>query len=77
MIKKHTIFKRDKWNMVTVEVNGKQLILREITDQWGEECRTFLSRPEMMHWAQERFAPGRFDGTEEEAAQIMEAFRQV
>ncbi|WP_159881354.1 hypothetical protein [Paenibacillus puerhi] len=77
MIKKHTIFKRDKWNMLTVEVNGKQLILREITEQWGEECHTFLSRPEMMHWAEERFSKQRFDGTEEELEQIMEAFRQV
>ena len=33
MIKKHTIYKKDKWNMLTVEVNGKQLILREILIQ--------------------------------------------
>ncbi|TVY06659.1 hypothetical protein [Paenibacillus cremeus] len=77
MIKKHTIYKKDKWNMLTVEVNGKQLILREISDQWGEECHTFLSRPEMMHWAQNRFAKEKFDGSSEEHESIMEAFRNV
>lgn len=60
-----------------MEVNGKQLILREISDQWGEECHTFLSRPEMMHWVGERFSKERFQGTEEELEQIWEAFRQV
>ncbi len=76
-IKKHTIYKKDKWNMLTVEVNGKQLILREISDQWGEDCHTFLSRPEMMHWVNERFSKERFQGTDEERESIMEAFRQV
>ncbi|UUZ80014.1 hypothetical protein LJK88_34180 [Paenibacillus sp. P26] len=77
MIKKHIIYKKDKWNMLTVEVNGKQLILREISDQWGEDCHTFLSRPEMMHWVEERFKKSDFEGTEEEYESMMEAFRQV
>ncbi|CAG7625346.1 hypothetical protein PAESOLCIP111_02716 [Paenibacillus solanacearum] len=77
MIKKHIIYKKDKWNMLTVEVNGKQLILREISDQWGEDCRTFLSRPEMMHWVNERFSKASFEDGEEEYERIMEAFRQV
>jgi len=77
MIKKHIIYKKDKWNMLTVEVNGKQLILREISDQWGEDCRTFLSRPEMMHWVNERFSKSSFEDGEEEYERIMEAFRQV
>ncbi|CAG7650661.1 hypothetical protein ACFQI7_21995 [Paenibacillus allorhizosphaerae] len=77
MIKKHIIYKKDKWNMLTVEVNGKQLILREISDQWGEDCHTFLSRPEMMHWVNERFPKQSFEGSEEEYESMMEAFRQV
>ncbi len=40
MIKKHQIYKRDKWNMMTVEVNGRELILREISDEWGEETHS-------------------------------------
>ncbi|PZE20978.1 hypothetical protein [Paenibacillus xerothermodurans] len=75
MIKKHTIYKKDKWNMMNVEVQGKTLVVREITDQWGEECHTFLSRPEMMHWAENRFA--NFDGTEEELEAIMNALKEV
>lgn len=77
MIKKHTIYKKDKWNMLTVEVHGKQLVLREISDQWGEECHTFLSRPEMMHWVGERFKKDKFEGTEEEYEQMLQAFREV
>lgn len=76
-LKKHTIYKTDRWNMMTVEVNGKQLVLREISDQWGEECHTFLSRPEMMHWVEEKFRKEDFEGNEEEYERIIEAFRQV
>lgn len=77
MIKKVEIYKKDKWNMLTVEINGKNLILREISDQWGEDCHTFLSRPAMMQWAEERFSKEAFDGTEEEREQILKAFRQI
>ncbi|NOU97970.1 hypothetical protein GC093_32795 [Paenibacillus sp. LMG 31456] len=77
MIKKHLIYKIDKWNMLTVEVHGKTLILREISDQWGEECHTFISRPEMMHWAESRFSKEGFNGTPEEREAIMKAFKEV
>ena len=77
MIKKVQIYKRDNWNMMTVEINGKNLIVREISDQWGEDCRTFLSRPHMMNWVEERFAPDSFDGTAEERQAILDAFRKV
>ncbi|MDQ1909811.1 hypothetical protein RAC89_04735 [Paenibacillus sp. GD4] len=63
--------------MLTVEENGKQLILREISDQWGEDCHTFLSRPAMMHWAEQRFRKEDFTGNEDEYNAIMEAFRSV
>ncbi|MFD3258015.1 hypothetical protein ACE3MQ_05315 [Paenibacillus lentus] len=77
MIKKHEIYKRDKWNMMTVEVQGKYIVLREISDQWGEESHTFLSRPALMNWAQSRFPKEEFVGREEEWNDIMNAFKQV
>ncbi len=77
MIKKHQIYKRDKYNMLNVEVHGKTLIAREISDQWGEECFTFVSRPEMMHWAENRFRAEDFVGREEERIAILEALREV
>lgn len=77
MIKKHQIYKTDKYNMLNVEVHGKTLIVREISDQWGEECHTFVSRPEMLHWAETRFRPELFEGREEEREAIMKAFREV
>jgi hypothetical protein len=77
MFKKHQIYKTDKYNMLTVEVQGKTLIVREISDQWGEESHTFVSRQEMLHWAQNRFRPEQFAGREEEREAIMAAFREV
>lgn len=77
MIKKHEIYKRDKWNMMTVEVQGKYIVLREISDQWGEECHTFLSRPALMQWVNNRFPKEEFIGKEEEWDSIMKAFKEV
>jgi len=77
MFKKHQIYKTDKYNMLTVEVQGKSLIVREISDQWGEECHTFLSRPELMNWAENRFKPEQFTGNEEQYKAIMQALREV
>ncbi|ANS73829.1 hypothetical protein AWM70_03960 [Paenibacillus yonginensis] len=77
MIKKHEIYKKDKWNMMTVEVQGKTLVLREISDQWGEECHTFLSRPALMNWAQQRFPKEDFAGREQEWEELMKAFQEV
>ncbi|MDQ0086798.1 hypothetical protein J2T12_000192 [Paenibacillus anaericanus] len=77
MIKKHEIYKRDKWNMLTVEVQGKYIVVREISDQWGEETQTFLSRPALMHWAKNHFPKEDFVGREEEWTEIMNAFKEV
>ncbi|MBD2872966.1 hypothetical protein [Paenibacillus arenilitoris] len=77
MFKKHEIYKTDKYNMLTVEVQGKTLVVREISDQWGEDSHTFVSRPEMMNWAEKRFRPSDFAGREEELAAIMDALRKV
>jgi len=77
MFKKHEIYKTDKYNMLTVEVQGKTLVVREISDQWGEECHTFVSRQEMLHWAENRFRPSDFEGREEERQAIMDALRNV
>ncbi|CAM4237719.1 hypothetical protein FHS16_001255 [Paenibacillus endophyticus] len=77
MFKKYEIYKTDKYNMLTVEVQGKTLIVREISDQWGEDTHTFISRPEMMHWAQNRFRATDFVGREEELEAIMAALKEV
>lgn len=62
---------------MTVEVQGKYIVLREISDQWGEECHTFLSRPALMHWANNRFPKAEFSDNLEEWQQIMNAFKQI
>jgi hypothetical protein len=77
MFKKYEIYKTDKYNMLTVEVQGKALIVREISDQWGEECHTFLSRPEMLNWAENRFREEDFKERPEEREKILSAFRSI
>lgn len=77
MFKKHLIYKTDNYNMLTVEVQGKTLVVREISDQWGEEAFQFISRPELMNWAQQRFKIENFKGREEQYEAIMENLRNV
>ncbi|CAH1222631.1 hypothetical protein PAECIP111893_04880 [Paenibacillus plantiphilus] len=77
MFKKHQIYKTDKYNMLTVEVQGKTLIVREINEQWGEECHTFVSRPEMLHWAENRFRLADYVGREEERNAIIASFKEI
>jgi hypothetical protein len=77
MVKKLEIYKKDKWNMMTVEVHGKNIVLREISDQWGEDTHNFLSRPALMQWANQRFPKDQYAGNEAEWNEIMEAFKQV
>lgn len=77
MATKHLIYKKDNWNMLFVETKGRTLTVREISDQWGEECHTFVSRAELMNWAARRFPAEDFVGREEEHERIMAAFRNV
>lgn len=76
-MKKIEIYKKDKWNMMHAEVQGRNIVVREISDQWGEETHNFQSRPEMMHWVEQRFAPNHFTGEEAERQDILTAFKQV
>lgn len=77
MFKKHLIYKTDNYNMLTVEVQGKTIVVREISDQWGEDNFKFISRPELLHWAEQRFRIEDFKGREAEYAEIMENIRKV
>lgn len=77
MIKKVQIYKKDKWNMINAEVQGTRIVVRVISDQWGEDNYEFLSRPALMHWVEERFSPERYDGPEEERREIVEKFKEV
>jgi hypothetical protein len=75
--KKVQVYKKDKWNMINAEVRGREVEVIEISDQWGEESRTFYSRAELKHWVGERFTPERFNGSEEERLAIIEQFHQL
>ena len=75
MIKTYQIYKKDKWNMMNVEVSGRRIIVRDISDDWGEECHTFLSRPALIAWVEKRFPEYLFDKTERD--EIMNTFKQI
>lgn len=76
-MKKIEIYKKDKWNMMHAEVQGRTIIVREISDQWGEDSRTFTSRSEMLHWAEHRFSPDKFAGSNEEREHILGVLRSI
>lgn len=76
-MKKTEIYKTDKWNMMHAVVQGKKIVVREISDQWGEETHNFLSRPEMMAWVEQRFSEKNFEGDEQERIHILEVFKTV
>lgn len=63
--------------MINVEVHGKTIKLSEISDQWGEDTHTFMGRPEMMQWVEQRFSSHSFTGEEEERLEIINAFKQI
>lgn len=63
--------------MLTVEEQGKTLVVRHITDQWGEEGFQFISRPELLDWAQKYFRIEDFAGREDELEQIMNNLRSI
>jgi hypothetical protein len=77
MKKKFEIYKKDKWNMMHVEVQGSKIIVTEISDQWGEESFTFIGRAALMHWVEQRFPK---PSIAEELAQwqtIMDQFKEI
>lgn len=73
----HTIYKEDKWNMITVELDGSKITLREISTLWGEDTYTFHSRHELMDWVKGHYKKENYVGREEVLAAIMENFNQL
>jgi hypothetical protein len=73
----HEIFKIDKWNMMKVERQGTRFIVRDISTEWGEECHTFVSRHEVLHYAEQRFAADRCEFEEVERLRILTLFKEI
>jgi hypothetical protein len=73
MAKIHTIYKEDKWNMITAEVEGSRITVREISTEWGEDTYVFNGRHEMMDWAEKHFAPDKYD----HSAEILAKFKEI
>ncbi|MFT9846103.1 CBM20 domain-containing protein [Aneurinibacillus sp. REN35] len=73
MAKIHTIYKEDKWNMITAEMEGVRIIVREISTEWGEDTYVLNGRHELMDWAKKHFTQDKY----EHAAEIIENFGKL
>ncbi|MFC6332524.1 hypothetical protein ACFP56_07790 [Paenibacillus septentrionalis] len=63
--------------MLTVEEQGKTLVVRKISDQWGEEGFQFISRGELLDWAEKHFKAEDYIGREDELDEIMTNLRSI
>ncbi len=63
--------------MMSVVVHGTKLVVTEISDQWGEESYTFIGKPALLHWAQQRFSKEHNMENKEEWDAIMQKFNGI
>jgi hypothetical protein len=73
--KKLNVYKVDSWNQMNIHVHGRRYVVSEISSTEGETTYDFLSRQEMLRWAEERFTSDRYG--EEESRRIMERFKKA
>lgn len=71
------IYKHDKWNMMKVEQLGTRFTVREISTEWGEECRVFLTRHELWQFAEQRFGRTEVASDPEETERILAIFKEI
>jgi hypothetical protein len=75
--KKLNVYTIDKWNQMNIHQHGRRYVVSEINSYEGEYTYDFLSHQEMMQWAEQRFSPENFQGSEEEREAILEKFRRA
>ncbi|TCP55563.1 hypothetical protein EV586_103216 [Tumebacillus sp. BK434] len=75
--KKLNVYKDDNWNQMNIHQHGRRYVVSEISSVEGELTYDFTSRQEMQRWAEQRFSPANFSGTEEERAEILAKFKRV
>jgi hypothetical protein len=73
MAKIHVIYKEDKWNMITAEMEGSRITVREISTEWGEDTYVLNGRHELLDWAKKHFTADKYA----HAAEIIEGFEQL
>ncbi|KXG43007.1 hypothetical protein TEPIDINF_000304 [Tepidibacillus infernus] len=74
---KHQIYKFDKWNQMHVEVQGRQIIVRKISTEWGEETFTFTGRNELLKWAEQYFKFTPLEQTDKEYNYWLDLFKSI
>jgi hypothetical protein len=75
--KKLNVYKIDHWNQMNIHTHGRRYVVSEITSHEGEFTYDFDSKQEMVRWAENRFAPGQFEGSDEERQRILQRFKQA
>ena len=77
MSKKLNVYKIDNWNQMNIHQHGRRFVVSEISSMEGELTYDFTSRQELIHWAEQRFSPDKFEGTEEERQEILNRFKRA
>lgn len=49
------VFKHDNWNQMNILIYGKRIVVSEVSSTFGETTHEFLSKGEMVKWAQSYF----------------------
>ncbi len=62
---------------MNIVVQGSKIVLTEISDQWGEESCTFIGRPALFRWVEQRFPKANYEGKEDEWEVIMQRFHEA
>jgi hypothetical protein len=75
--KRLTVYKEDNWNQMNIHAHGRRYVVSEISSIEGEHTYDFSSRQEMIRWAEHRFAPTNWSGTDEERQEILSKFKKA
>ncbi|MBL0386598.1 hypothetical protein JJB07_08040 [Tumebacillus sp. ITR2] len=75
--KRLNVYKEDNWNQMNIHAHGRRFVVSEISSIEGEHTYDFTSRQEMIRWAEHRFTPANFSGTEEERLEILSKFKKA
>lgn len=76
-MEKIQIYKLDKWNQMHAEIQGRQITVRKISTEWGEETFLFNGRAEILNWAEGYFKNTPLEQTTDEYERWIESFKSI
>ncbi|MDB5085714.1 MAG: hypothetical protein JWN30_2600 [Bacilli bacterium] len=67
------VYKHDNWNQMNILINGKHIVVSELSSTFGETTYDFFTKSEMMAWAKKHFA----NEEPTELQRILQVFEQA